>query len=333
MKVSVKEISEKTGYSPATVSNALNHKKGVNKDTAEKIFQAARELGYGEGEKISKIRFVVYRKNGKILDENQFHPMVMEGVQKQAKDWGYDTVFSHLDCSSAFFQEQLEEILYDASAAVILLGTEMMEEDFLLFREHKCHLILLDGWSDTVLFDSVLISNTDSALSAVNYLIGKGHKEIGYIQGDFRIQAFKYREIGYRRAMHWSGLEINENFTAAVGTKIETAYADMKQYLDKAERLPTAFFADNDVIAIGAMRAIKEKGLRVPEDISLVGFDDLPFGAIANPGLTTIHVLRQEMGELAVRRLLEIVKGDIKAKTKIQVCTEFVERESVKEIT
>lgn len=332
MKVSIREISQRTGFSPATVSNALNMKKGVNKETSETIFRVAEELGYLSKDKISKIKFVVYRKNGKIIDDSQFHPAVIAGVEKQAKDRGYDTIFCHINCDESGYKEQLSEILFDTSAAVILLGTEMEEEDFQLVANHKCHLILLDGWSDCITFDSVLISNTDAAYYATNYLLEMGHEEIGYIKGDFRIQAFKYREIGYNRAMNGSRHPVREEYQAVVGTRLESAYADMKNYLETAQKLPTAFFADNDVIAIGAMRAIKEKGLRVPEDISIVGFDDLSFGAISNPGLTTTRVFKQEMGQIAVNRLLEVVQEGNRAKTKIQVCTEFVERESVSDI-
>ena len=88
MRVSVRKISEATGFSPATVSNALNRKKGVNKETAEKILRAASEMGYRMDEKIRKIRFVIFRKNGLIIDDSPFHPAVIEGVERQAKAMG-----------------------------------------------------------------------------------------------------------------------------------------------------------------------------------------------------------------------------------------------------
>ena len=107
----------------------------------------------------------------------------------------------------------------------------------------------------------------------------------------------------------------------------------MKKYLEHTDRLPTAFFADNDVIAIGAMRAMKEKGIRIPEDISIVGFDDIRFGTVSTPGLTTVRVFKQEMGEVAVRRALDHIKYSGKdIKMKIQVCTQFIERDSVRQI-
>lgn len=332
LKASIKAISEITGFSPATVSNALNRKRGVNKDTIAKVLDAAETLGYSSKSRISKIKFVIYKKNGLIINDSPFFPAVIEGVERQAKSLQYETMFCNLNCDSPDCEEQIRMILDDTSSAVILLGTEMLETDFKLFQNPKCPLILLDGWSDTITFDSVLISNTDSACKAVEYLIGKGHKKIGYLKGRFRIKAFSYRSIGYKRAMARQGLSPESKYTITLGTTIESAYRDMLEHLEKTRDLPTAFFADNDVIALGAMRALQEKGFRVPYDISIIGFDDIPFGEISSPRLSTIHVFKQEMGEIAVRRLTDQIKLGSKVKTKIQVCTEFVERESVRDL-
>ena len=197
MKISIRKISEITGFSPATVSNALNHKRGVNKETAEQILKTAEELGYHTGERIKRIRFVIFRRNGLIIDDSPFHPAVIEGVERQAKLLGLETLFCYVDVNDPGYAMQIREILSDEESAVVLLGTEMMEEDFEPYTHARNKIILLDGWSDRYFFDSVLISNTDSAAKAVEYLVERGHKEIGYIRGDFRIQAFRYREIGY----------------------------------------------------------------------------------------------------------------------------------------
>lgn len=334
MKVSIKRISELTGFSPATISNALNRKKGVNQETSEKILKAAEALGYQTEKPITKIKFVTFRRNGLIIDDSPFFPAVIEGVERQAKELGYETTFSRLDYEDESFEYRLKEILEDTGSLLILLGTEMTEEDFRLFSDYKGHIILLDGWSETVLFDGVLIDNTDAACNALEYLIGHGHREIGYLRGDFRIKAFQYREYGYHRIMDKHQLEVKPEYIITIGTRLESAYEGMKTYLDTQQLLPTAFFADNDVIALGAIRALQERGYQVPDDVSIIGFDDLSFGAIATPGLTTIHVYKQEMGEIAVRRILDNINYRASTtKTKIQVCTEFVERDSVKDLT
>ncbi|WP_343210670.1 LacI family DNA-binding transcriptional regulator [Anaerolentibacter hominis] len=334
MKISIRKLSEQTGYSPATISNALNRKKGVNKETAEKIFKAAAQMGYVNEKRIRKIKFVIFKRNGKIIENTPFFPAVMEGVEQKARSLGFETIFCRLEKEQEDFKEQLNQILTDTSAAVILLGSEMMEEDFQLFAHPDCPLILLDGWSDTVAFDSVLINNTDSACQAVNYLIQCGHERIGYLKADFRIKAFNYREIGLERALTDHNLPIVPEYKVTLGPAVETAYLGMKNFLQHTtkQELPTAYFADNDVIALGAIRALQEEGIRVPEDVSVIGFDNLPFCEISNPRLTTIHVYKQEMGEMAVKRLVDRLENGSKVKAKIQVCTEFVERESVKVI-
>ena len=111
--------------------------------------------------------------------------------------------------------------------------------------------------------------------------------------------------------------------------KQREANKDMKEYLAKGAKMPTAFFADDDMIALGCIKAFQEAGYRVPEDISVASFDDLPFCEISSPRLTTIKVFKYEMGQIAVRRLIEVMKDGGKINTKTQVCTEFVERDSV----
>ena len=256
---------------------------------------------------------------------------VIEGVEHQAKQMGYETLFCHVDINSPQYEIQLAEILSDMESVIVLLGTEMLEEDFEPYIPASDRIILLDGWSDRYFFNSVLISNTDSAARAVEYLVEKGHREIGYIRGDFRIQAFRYREIGYKRVMEAHGLPIRPEYQATVGTKSETAYVGMKEYLKGTASLPSAFFVDNDTIAIGAMRALKEAGYRVPDDISIIGFDNISYGSICEPPLTTINVYKREMGETAVRELLFAVENHSGVRMKIQVCTDFVERGSVGE--
>lgn len=332
MKVNIRKISEITGFSMSTVSNALNRKRGVNKQTAEKILKTAEELGYRVEEELTKIRFVIFRKNGMIIDESSFHPAVIEGVEHQAKLMGYETIFCYVDVNDPDYEEQLVDILEDKQSAVVLLGTEMMEADYEPYACSKNRIILLDGRSDRYAIDSVLINDTEAAEEAVGYLAEKGHERIGYLRGEFRIQAFRSRELGYYQKMHRLGLPVKPEYIAVVGTRIETAYQKMKEYLARAEELPTAFFADNDVIAIGCMRAMKECGYDVPGDISVIGFDDVAYGMVSDPPLSTMHVYKQELGARAVCELLSMTEKDNRAKVKIQVCAEFVERGSVKEI-
>jgi len=333
VKASIKQISQLTGFSPATVSNALNRKKGVNSATSEKILKTAQELGYQMDKPITRIKFVTYRKNGLIIDDSQIFPDMIEGVERQAKELGYETTFSHLNYEDDAFEVRLKEVLEDTGCLVILLGTEMLEEDYEPFKKYEGYLIVLDGWCEDMRFDGILINNTDAACKAVEYLIQRGHRKIGYLRGDYRIKAFQYREYGFERALGRYGLECHPQYIATVGTQLESAYEGMKEYLKKQQELPTAFFADNDVIALGAIRAMHEFGIEVPKQVSVIGFDDIKYGTVSSPSLTTIHIYKQEMGEVAVRRALDHIKyPGRETKMKIQVCTDFIERNSVRNI-
>ena len=305
MKANIKQISEMSGFSPATVSNALNNKRSVNSKTYKKIWEIAESVGYQIHARMPKIRFVIYRKNGLIIDENPFFSEILQGVGAQAGECGCEIVFTYIDCREKESDDQVNEVLEDRDSLLIVLGTEMQEEDLERFREKRDSMILLDSWSDREDFDAVLINNTDAAWNAVRYLWGKGHKKIGYLRGEYRIKAFQYREYGFYRALEEKKAEVDQEFIITLGTRLDSAYEGMKNYLDSHTALPDAFFADNDIIALGAMRALTEKGISVPSGVSIIGFDDLKFSAVSQPGLTTIRVFQKELAKMAVRRVLE----------------------------
>ena len=329
----VREISRKTGFSPATVSNALNHRRGVNKQTAETILRVARELGYDRADRIASVNFVLARKTGKVLDEGTFHPGVIEGVERDSSAQGLGTIYTNIELSDRqAAARQAHDIIHDPSNAVVLLGTEMTEEDYGLFRDCKVPFVVVDGWSDRLFFECIVTSNENSAFRATSYLIKRGHREIGYIAGSYSIRNFPLRERGYRRAMREAGLPTNPDFRVEVGTTVGTAHEAMSSWLSEEPELPTAFFAENDVMALGAMRAMTEHGIRIPEDVSVVGFDDLPFASIANPPLTTIRVPNREMGELAVESIIEQIREPRDYSSVVHLSTTFVERESVRSL-
>ncbi|MCR4843198.1 MAG: LacI family DNA-binding transcriptional regulator, partial [Eubacterium sp.] len=325
----IKQISEMTGFSPATVSNALNHKKGVNAETSEIILNLAKELGYTDNRKIKNIKFVLFKENGIIIDDTPFFTSIIDGVQEECQKSGYNLLICNLDKRDPNYEEKAVAIRDDANSGVIMLGTELRDEDLTVFKGCKNPFIIFDYWVSDMSFDGIMINNADSTRSATRYLIERGHEEIGYLGGTFRIRAFRSRKRGYVEAMEKAKLPVRPEYEVLLMPTIDGAYRDMKAYLEGKPKLPTAYIADNDMVALGAMRAMTEMGVRVPEDVSIIGFDDIPFCEISSPRLTTIRVPKQEMGELAVRRIKEMVKGRQLCKIKTQVCTDFVERDSV----
>ena len=332
MKVNIKTLSQLTGFSPATVSNALNNKKGVNKETAEKILSAARETGYLSENRINSIKLIIYRASGTIVNDSPFFSYLIEGVEEEARNFDYDTLVCNLSRQAPDFSDRVAGLCNDASSALLILATELEREDALRFQSALSPVVMLDNWYEDLDFNSVLIDNTDAACNAVRYLIGKGHRKIGYLQGSYRIKNFYYRQSGYKRTLFENGLEVSPEYTFSLTPSMEGAHRDMLQALQDNPPLPTAFFADNDMIALGAIRALQQCGYRVPEDISIVGFDDLPFCAISDPPLTTVRVQNFQMGQAAVRRLIELAEYGSGYCTKVQIRSHFIERGSVRDL-
>ena len=333
MKVSIRDLSKMTGFSPATVSNALNHKKGVNKETAEEIFRVARETGYLSANTVTKIRLLIFKKNGLIIDDTPFFQSLIEGFEEECHRLGYEMVISRADQREPDYLNQVQEILREQGAAVVVLATEMMDGDLEPFRNPPCPLVILDHWSESMELNAVLINNADAARMITEHVLDYGHTEVGYLRGSFRIKGFRSRFVGFQTALKKRRLPYREEYTVTLGTSMNDAYQDMLQYLKKNPKLPTAFFADNDMIALGAMKALQERGYRIPEDVSIVGFDDLSFSAISSPALTTLRVPNKEMGKIAVRRLVELVEGiGTDTVTKTQVCPSIIYRDTVKKM-
>ena len=274
MKVSVRKISEITGFSPATVSNALNYKKGVNAETSAKIFKVAQDLGYFEENHIRKIKFVMFKRDGAVVEDSPFFIQLISGVEQECRACGMEMQMCNLDKRDPGYQEQAKWIMNDKASAVILLGTEMVDADIDLIRGMTCPFIVIDYWKEDMSFDAMLINNADSARMATEYLIANGHKEIGYLRGDFRIKPFRSRFAGYQTALQKAGLPLNKDYIFTMAT----------------------------------------------------------FSSISYPPLTTLRVPKQEMGRAVVRRLRDILKDNDGIKIKMQMCTQFIERESVKKI-
>lgn len=329
VKVSIKKISELSGFSPATVSNALNNKRGVNQATAKEIINIARQHGYFTEHKIKNIKLVTYRDSGEVFSDSPFFSVLMESVENESRKSGYETSIFNLYRRSPDYEERVNELLNDTTSAILLVGTELNEIDAQRFQKASVPLILLDCWFENLSFNAVLMNNVDSVYQAVNYLIDNGHKEIGYLRSNVRIRNFECRENGYRHALSNKNIPINEDYIINVPPSITGTYEYMNKILQTSPPMPTAFFADNDMVALGAMQALQQNSYSIPDDISIIGFDDITFSEIFNPGLTTIKVYKKELGQLAVRKLIELIKNPSEVFIRSQLCNKLIIRNSV----
>lgn len=332
MKPGIKQISELTGFSLATVSNALNGKKNVNKETAERILSVASEIGYIAKKEIRKIRLVSFRNNKISANNAFFYQPLLDGVAKYCSDHNYELVVCSHDQSPQNKSQLLEDLLGDPLSGYIFFGKELTDDDLSLIKRSGSPFVMLDRWQSDMSFSAVLIDNYDSGKTVGQYLLQKGHTKIGFLGGAHNSQITAARKRGLEKACKTEGYPVDEHYVIRLRSTTEDAYLDMKQYLASDPVLPTAYFASNDMVALGAMRALQEAGYEIPKDISIIGFDNLPHSDICSPRLTTVAVPRRRMGILAAQILIEEASDPEVPHLRTEFCTTLIERESVRSL-
>lgn len=333
MSITAKKLAEKLGISPAAVSMALNNKPGVSQKTRQLILDAAEKAGYDFYRISSKdkipgtIYFVFFKKHGAVVADTPFFSQLSEGISERCKEMGYKLNLHYL-WDDDTLQKQIENIRYSDCCGIILLGTEMHVEDYLHFQTLTIPIVLLDVYFETIQANYVLINNVQGAFLATTYLIKKTQQQPGYLCSSYPIMNFAERASGFYNALRNSGLSSSKSIIHKLSPSVEGAFLDMIEILQQKEPLAKCYFADNDLIAVGAMRAFKAKGYQIPEDIAIVGFDNIDFSNIVEPSLTTIHVPKKEMGKIALNRLIELIRQPKAAPTKIEVSTHLIKRHS-----
>lgn len=302
-----KELAALLGVSPSAVSIALNGKDGIGEETRRTILEAAKKHGLAKAPKRAGapryISLVIYKKHGLVYGDTPFFSAVTEGIGRRCAALGYDLQVSYFYAGQDA-AEQTRLLSRSGCAGILLLATEMDLADARQFVRVKKPLVVLDSYFETLALDSVVINNVQGAYLATRHLIEAGHTRIGHLASSTPINNFQERHEGFLKAINQSPdtQECIYN-TVQVASTQEGAYRDMCAWLQAGRSLPTAFFADNDIIALACMRALAEHGWQVPRDVSIIGFDDMPLASMASPQLTTVHVPKEELGEEAVDRL------------------------------
>ena len=334
-EVKLKDIAKAASVSSATVSLALNNKGGVSQNTSKKIVTIAKKMGYilpyqpQLQKKGGYIRFIKIIKHGHILndDHNAFVSSYIEGLQKEASTLGYLVEIQY------FEQNDINSVLQSFNntppAGALILATELNTDDIKLFQHVKVPIVFMDAYYNFIPYNFVDMNNTDAVFKIIKYLFQNGHKDIGIVQGEFVTPNFQLREEGFFKSLDFLNLVFNQSYYYKVQSKYEDANQDMLEQVD-VDNLPSALFCVNDIIAMGCIRALQKKGLNIPQDISVVGFDNLPAGEISSPSLTTIEVSKQQIGQRAMNLLhSKINKGDADPPEKIQIGGRLVVRNSV----
>ena len=336
-RITAKELAAQLRLSESAVSLALNNKPGVSRETRKRILDAAREHGYDfsrkaivGGKKKGTICFAVYRKSGAVVGDTPFFSELTDGISVSCRREGYECVIRYL-YEDEDLREQIYNIRSSRFAGVIVLATEMEEQTLVLFDMLDIPLVFLDAYFDRPEYNFILINNSQGAYQATKYLIRKCRAQPGYLRSSYWISNFEARADGFYKAIREAGMSTSNSPVFRLTPSQEGAYADMKELLKGGEKPSRCYFADNDLIAIGAMQALKENGYRIPEDVSVVGFDDISSAEYMSPPLTTVQVPKASLGETAVARIAQVIEGRNVTPLKIEVFTRLIRRKSVRQ--
>ena len=325
MAVTMNEIAKRLNISIATVSRALSGQAdSVSEETRRAIFDAVEKFGYKKRRSIGKsVAFVIDK--GSFDLSAQFYAAVISGIEEELIRNKYYFHFNSIEREK--FELARINLNFNDLAGVITVG--VYHDDFVLkLRQTEIPMVLLDYYIPTEDIPAVLIDNTDGILKACKYLSSLGHRRVAYLSGDSVETSGQERLYGYQKAQEIFGFEADPALLIRdCRSRIDEGFRAMSTIL-QAGNPPSAVLAYNDLIAVGAMDAIKQSGLSIPEDISVVGFDDIGFAAEVNPSLTTVRVPKRTMGILAVRLLLQILAGEQDSVQKTLIPADLVVRES-----
>ncbi len=308
MRVTIRDVAREAGTSVATVSRVLNDSGPVHAATRERVREIARRLRYSPSGAARSLSTQKTHTIGVLLPAlyGEFFSEVIRGIDQMAHRRGYHLLVS----SSHADRDELEAALRAMHGRVdglLVMTPDIDAETLTAILPPRLPLVLINTSLDEGSFASVAVDNFGGVYGMVRHLLELGHRRIAIIQGTRGNHDAQHRLRGYRAALSEAGippdpaLEIEGNFTEAAG------HAAVRRVLALEPR-PTAIFASNDAMAIGALSALREAGLRVPRDLSVVGFDDIPIARYMDPPLTSVHVGISELGGRATERLLEVME-------------------------
>lgn len=332
MSITAKELAKKLNLSETAISMALNNKPGVSTKTRAKVIETAEKYGYDFSKLSMKknstgsIYCIFYRSHNAILNYIPIFSELTEGIEQECQKHGYRLKQVQINQKSNDLQKWIEDIRITNCAGIILIATELSTNAYLEFRKLSIPIVLLDSHFNSPEISSVVINNTQGAYLATNFLINHIGKQPGYMQSSYKIENFEERRVGFNRAVREHGMSVSNSIHHELSPSIEGAFADMLEIIDQNETLAECYFADNDLIAIGAIKALKLRGYRIPEDIAIVGFDNISESRIIDPALTTIDIPRRFMGLSAARQLIWQIDNPMPHTVKIEISTKLVKR-------
>jgi DNA-binding LacI/PurR family transcriptional regulator len=335
-RVTISNVAQKSGVSLATVSLVLNNKPGVASETRTRVMEAAESLGYplkqasasSRGNQLSTLGMIVKTDSDYAPYENPFYSRIIMGIEDGCRRNGIALLFSTLPVDAQNRPVEIPPLIYnEAVDGLLMVGAFVDEIVTSISGRHTPPIILVDGYSNTESFDTVISDNFRASYQEVEYLLSKGHQHIGLIGGEPEAYpSLRDRRNGYLRALKEH--EITETYIANFNINKSKGY-DETIWLLKEHPQISALFCINDEVAVTAMRAAQDIGRNIPQDLSVVGYDDIYLAVNATPPLTTMHVDTTAMGRAAVQLLSFRLDNPDTARMTLTITPRLVERESV----
>jgi LacI family transcriptional regulator len=330
--VTIRDVAEAAGVSVSTVSRVLNDKDDVAPETYQKVQQIIEELSYTRNLAAKSMRSRRMNIIGLFAPDvgDPFIVQVMKGVNQAITELDYDLI---VYTGGQFKRESAAD---RERRFVSLLGGGITDGVIVVTPAATSFptaspVVVIDPNVETHDCPAVIATNREGALTAVEYLISLGHRRIGFISGRPELQSAVRRLQGYQDGLMQAGIPLDTDLIQAGDYSRQTGVACTQRLLNLSDP-PTAIFASNDQSATGAIKAIFEAGLRVPDDISVVGFDNVPEVAYTHPGLTTVDQCIEKMGYNATEMLISLIEGDALENDLYKVPTRLVVRDSCRAI-
>lgn len=328
--VTISDVARASGVSLATVSRVLSGYEFVSESTRNRVMEVVMRLGFVaniQARSLAGGRSQIVALIVPNLD-NSYVGTIMQGIDRELVRANYDLMLYashwHRD-NESFYVNVLARGLPEG----LILIAPLVPATYLgALRERNIPYVLIDQGDTTETSCVVDATNWQGAYEATRYLCQLGHTRIGFITGALNIQSAVDRLAGYKAALIDSDIPIRDELIVEGDYQHQTGYQNAKSLLLSVVPPPTAIFASNDLSAFGAMEAARECGLHIPDDISIIGFDDIPQAVVAYPKLTTVRQPLEQMGQVAVKMLLEQIEDRSRSPQRITLETQLIIRDS-----
>lgn len=340
--MNLKEIAKEANVSPSTVTMVIHNRPGVSDKTRERIHKLLQENGYSiaisdndENEqnlvanphKNKNIYFLKFIRHGSLVNGNAgFVSSIIDSVERESRKRGFNLVM--IGVNPLNIEEVINSIKSQPPSGILFLATEFSTDLVGYLEQLPKPFVAIDNFMPNCDINSVNMNNSEAIHSSIKHLVELGHKKIGYLYNNMPSSNCEARLKAYEESLTYFGLNFDHKLVYRVPPDLTTSSDYISSLIEKGQIFPPALMTTNDTIAIGAMRAFKKHKIRVPADISLIGFDDIVYSAVSDPPLTTIHISTKEMGIWAVRLLCSRMHSHDSSPVKLQVSGTLVNRKS-----